>query len=202
MVKEASKAMKRRLEEETVSSISWKKDIFKGEGIDIGAGNDCIDAFTDYLPNLISVKNWDKKDGDAQYMEGVNENTFDFVHSSHCLEHMRDPKIALKNWIRILKSGGFLIVTVPEWLMYEKKIWPSRYNGDHKTAWSFEKEESLRHNHVICLPEFLDSVCKENNCEIIVKRKITKGWDPQNSGDQTLPPNGPECAIEFVLKKN
>ena len=130
MSKEASKAMRRRAKEEWI----WH-DIFMGSGIDIGCGNDCISKHTFDFPLMESVRPWDKKDGDAQIMEGVGDETYDFVHSSHCLEHMRDPAVAIENWVRILKPVGFLVVTVPEWEMYEKKIWPSKYNGDHKTAW-------------------------------------------------------------------
>ncbi|MEM1724783.1 MAG: hypothetical protein QXW71_03295 [Thermoplasmata archaeon] len=35
-------------------------------------------------------------------MEGVPNCSYDFVHSSHCLEHLRDPREGLKNWFRIV----------------------------------------------------------------------------------------------------
>ena len=53
-----------------------------------------------------SCRSWDLPDGDAQYMASIEDGLFDFVHSSHCLEHMQDPQTALANWIRILKPGG------------------------------------------------------------------------------------------------
>jgi ubiquinone/menaquinone biosynthesis C-methylase UbiE len=34
-------------------------------------------------------------------MAGVVDGSVDFVHSSHCLEHMVDVRETLKNWIRI-----------------------------------------------------------------------------------------------------
>ncbi|MBV5346213.1 MAG: methyltransferase domain-containing protein, partial [Rhodoferax sp.] len=66
----------------------------------------------------------------------------DFVHSSHCLEHMRDVREALKNWIRIVKPGGFLILTVPDEDLYEQGQWPSRFNTDHKWSFTIHKERS------------------------------------------------------------
>ena len=80
----------------------------RGSGIDIGAGPD---------PLLIPdgrVRAWDLADGDAQLMAGVADATYDFVYSSHCLEHMRDVEESLRNWVRILKPGGFLYVVVPD----------------------------------------------------------------------------------------
>src|SRR3546814_10136909 len=81
------------------------------------------------------VRVWGVADGDGQLMEGVADESYDFVHSSHCLEHLRDPEEGLCNWFRILKPGGHLIVTVPDEDLYEQGIFPSTYNSDHK--WTF-----------------------------------------------------------------
>ena len=46
---------------------------------------------------------------------------------------MISPEEALKNWYRILKKGGFLIIFIPHRDLYEKKLHlPSRFNEDHK----------------------------------------------------------------------
>ena len=195
MSKEASKAMRRRYKEMWI----WP-EVLKGHGIDIGAGNDCIDKHTDKFPSILSVRNWDMKDGDAQLMESAADDWYDFVHSSHCLEHMRDPAIAIENWIRILKPDGFLVVTIPEWEMYEKKNWPSRYNGDHKTAWTMERAlpggAQMR-----SVPLLLENMSDHWGFEIVAMSKIDDDWNPNDMSDQTRPTDGPECAIEFILKK-
>lgn len=74
-----------------------------GNGIDIGGGDDPLK-----LPPDIEGKCrlWDFKDGDAQYLHKIPDETYDFVYSSHCLEHMRNLKIAFTNWLRICKMGG------------------------------------------------------------------------------------------------
>jgi SAM-dependent methyltransferase len=114
-----------------------------GHGIDIGAGDDPL------VVERGSVLAWDLKDGDAQLMDGVADNSFDFVYSSHCLEHMRDVPEALRNWVRILKPGGFLYTVVPDYILYEKMTWPPMFNTDHKQSFSFLVTRSMvrRDNH-------------------------------------------------------
>lgn len=115
----------------------------KGKGIDIGAGPDPL------VVPLGTVRVWDVSDGDAQLMPGVPDNEYDFVYSSHCLEHMRDVEEALRNWTRICKPGGHLYIVVPDYIVYEKMTWPSRFNGDHKQTFSFliRRHSVVRPNH-------------------------------------------------------
>ncbi len=57
----------------------------------------------------------------------------DAVFSSHCLEHIADDRNALRDWFRVLKVGGYLVIAVPHQFLYEKRAFPpSRWNGDHK----------------------------------------------------------------------
>jgi SAM-dependent methyltransferase len=61
------------------------------------------------------------------------DETQDAVFSSHCLEHIDDYLGALREWHRVLRIGGFMIVSVPHQFLYEKKFaLPSRWNWDHK----------------------------------------------------------------------
>jgi SAM-dependent methyltransferase len=99
----------------------------QNSGIDIGCGEE---------PVSFEVQKWDIIYGnsDATFMEGVPDCHFDFAYSYHLLEHLDDPVTALRNWYRIIKHGGWLIVGVPHRDLYEKKtILPSRYNADHKS---------------------------------------------------------------------
>lgn len=102
----------------------------RGDGIDIGAGDDPLK-----IPHG-TVLPWDKNDGDAQTVRPLADGSFDFVYSSHCLEHLHDVEEALTNWARILKPGGWLYVVVPDYVLYEKLTWPSPYNPDHKHSFS------------------------------------------------------------------
>ncbi len=57
--------------------------------------------------------------------------TQDAVHSSHCLEHIPDPRTALAEWFRVLRHGGYLVLTVPHQQLYERKPTPtSRWGGN------------------------------------------------------------------------
>ncbi|MGC5376479.1 methyltransferase domain-containing protein, partial [Salmonella enterica] len=80
----------------------------KGTGVDLGVGR--IDSIYGADPVHPDVQQWDKDDGDATFMESVADNTYDYVHASHILEHIENPYLALRNWLRILKPGGYLIV--------------------------------------------------------------------------------------------
>lgn len=43
----------------------------------------------------------------------IKNDTFDFVYSSHCLEHSFNPIATLTDQIRITKPGGFIYTTIP-----------------------------------------------------------------------------------------
>lgn len=47
-----------------------------------------------------------------------DDNSLDFVYSSHLLEDYLDWTPVLKEWVRVLKPGGNLIILVPD-----KKLW-------------------------------------------------------------------------------
>lgn len=120
---ETQRSRKRRLAE------GFFDDFCKGRGIDIGAGHD---------PLFDGIETWDwlNGQGDATFMKGVEDGTYDFAHCSHILEHLHDPWEAIRNWYRIVKVGGFIIIDVPHRDLYEKKLeLPSRWNPEHKKFW-------------------------------------------------------------------
>src|SRR5262245_47143385 len=127
---ETSKAVMRRLHDSRFATR-----YFVGRGIDIGSGSDPLRQYVRQFPLMGSCRDWDLKEGDAQLLATLADGSLDFVHSSYCLEHMRDPREALHNWLRVLKPGGHLIVLVPEEDLYEQGVFPSTLNGDHK--WTF-----------------------------------------------------------------
>jgi SAM-dependent methyltransferase len=173
---------------------------FVGRGIDIGGKPDPLSQYVGIFPRLLQVGVWDIENGDAQYMQGVPDGSLDFVHSSHCLEHMVDPRVALDNWLRILKPGGFLIVTVPDEDLYEQGTWPSQFNVDHKWSFTLYKRQSPMPksiNIVDLLTQFGDRVA----CERMVL--LSDFFRQELLGrniDQTRTPVA-ECAIEFVWRK-
>jgi SAM-dependent methyltransferase len=101
----------------------------QGKGIDIGCHNSKV------LPD---ADGFDKQDfpgvirGDATFMEAVADESYDWVYSSHCLEHLENVHTGLRNWWRILKNAGYLILFVPHRDYYEqKRTLPSQFNKSH-----------------------------------------------------------------------
>jgi Methyltransferase domain len=83
------------------------------------------------VDNLIFSKEtlWSTHDTDYKYADGktgkliindavnitdVGDATYDFIFSSHSLEHIANPLKALHEWVRIVKDGGYLILVLPE----------------------------------------------------------------------------------------
>ncbi len=175
-----------------------------GDGIDIGAGPDSIAQYHEFFPLMRSCRAWDMPDGDAELMETIADNMFDFVHSSHCLEHMRDVKKALGNWIRILKPGGHLICIIPDEDLYEQGIFPSTFNNDHKHTFTIYKKKSWT-TKSINVTELLMNLKQKIEIKKIELLDATYRYNLNNTinqarFDQTTTPIG-ECSIEFIIKK-
>ena len=122
---------------ETSKSKPYWGDIEKrattGRGIDIGCGPD---------PVTPQARGFDKDDGDANQITKFVHEQFDFVYSSHCLEHMHDPRAAILEWWKLVKPGGYLFVLVPDEDLYEQGVFPSRFNDDHKATFTISKAQS------------------------------------------------------------
>ena len=190
---ELSKSIPRRLHDS-----NYITRYFTGAGIDIGAGPDPLTRYIELFPLITTIRAWDKKDGDAELMMSCADNQYDFVHSSHCLEHMQNPDVALKNWFRILKPGGHLVVTVPDEDMYEQGVFPSTFNPDHKWTFTIFKTSSWsnRSRNVIEMIMTLG----ESADPIKVEQLINTYRFKLPRRDQTQTPIG-ESAIEFVVRK-
>lgn len=173
---------------ETSKSIAcgWRNDIIgRGFGLDIGAGNDC-------LPGALA---WDKPQGDAQQLPFVPAKIFDFVYSSHCLEHMTDPHRAIRRWFEVVRPGGKLYVVVPTWEHYEKKHWPSKFSGDHRWAFS-TNPPTPRLPHIIN-PRYLLVDESQATLEICELELAANTVDPNR--DDTR--HGGLCQLKLVWRK-
>ena len=51
---------------------------------------------------------------EASAMEGLTSNAYDFVLSSHMLEHTANPILALSEWKRLLTVDGTLVLLLPD----------------------------------------------------------------------------------------
>lgn len=177
--------------------IETRQPYFRGHGIDVGGGHDTIAQYAELL-GFESCKNWDRPDGDAQLLASVADGHYDFLFSSHCLEHMVDPLVALRHWVRVVKPGGYIVVAVPDEEMYEHLQWPSRYNSDHK--WSFTMFQTKpRLPKSINVLNLVASVADQ--VEILKLERIEDGYRRDlGDQDQTALASA-ECAIEVVLRR-
>jgi SAM-dependent methyltransferase len=126
----------RHMNEATKTKQLWgtfEQTILNGSGIDIGCGPDPVN------PN---VRRFDVEQGDANEITKYVHEKFDYVFSSHCLEHMFDPRQAVRSWWELVKVGGHLIFIVPDEDLYEQGIFPSRFNPDHKVTFTIAKHRS------------------------------------------------------------
>lgn len=192
-MKECSKSILRR-----VRDSRFALRYFVGDGVDIGGRPDPLDIYREFFPRIASLRTWDLEDGDAQLMASAADESFDFVFSSHCLEHLRDPIEGLRNWFRILRPGGHLVVTVPDEDLYEQGVWPSTHNRDHKSAFTLQKARSWcpASVNVLDLMRALGPAADVRKIEVVDE---AYRYDLPRF-DQTLTPVA-ECAIEFVVRK-
>lgn len=51
---------------------------------------------------------------EATDLHGVPDAAYDFILSSHCLEHVANPLAALAEWRRVVRPGGALILLLPD----------------------------------------------------------------------------------------
>lgn len=192
-MKECSKSIPRRLKDNR-----YALRYFVGDGVDIGGKPDPLALYLELFPRIASLRTWDIEDGDAQIMGGAADESFDFVFSSHCLEHLRDPEEGLKNWFRVLKPGGHLVITVPDEDLYEQGVWPSTHNRDHKTSFTMAKARSWcpASRNVLDLVRALGPAADVRKLEV-----IDDGYRHDLPRfDQTLTPVA-ECALELIIRK-
>lgn len=78
--------------------------VCRGRGIDVGAG-------PWPLPGAEPIR--DEPHRNALVLDHIADGTLDYVFSSHCLEHLREPAKALSLWARKLRPGGLLFLYLP-----------------------------------------------------------------------------------------
>lgn len=76
----------------------------KGNGLDIGCSSWPID---------IGARGIDDKIEENAYTIKEENNSMDFVFSSHCLEHLENPHAAINEWVRVLKPNGLMYLYLP-----------------------------------------------------------------------------------------
>jgi predicted SAM-dependent methyltransferase len=106
-----------------------------GKGLDIGCGDGKI------KPDAIGVDMDESVPAnvrmDAKTLPNYSDNSFDFVYSSHCLEDIEDTESTLREWLRVIKPGGFLVLYMPD-KDYYPNIGTLGANKNHKHDFYWE----------------------------------------------------------------
>lgn len=184
---------------ESAKTLSrWPDDVrslITGDVIDIGCGDSPISD---------NAVKFDIGDGDANHILRYVHSKFDFVFSSHCLEHMHNPAESLSEWWELVKPGGYIAFIVPDEDLYEQGIFPSIRNLDHKHTFTISKQTSWSPVSI----NVLDLVKSLHNSTVVrlvlqdymYDRSLVR-WASSSSPDQTL--NVQTMAqIECILKKD
>jgi len=88
---------------------------------------------------------------EATAMECLNSGAYDFVLSSHVLEHVANPILALSEWKRLLADDGVLVLLLPD----------KKYTFDHRRPLTTMEhliadfETGVRDDDLTHLPEIL-----------------------------------------------
>ena len=192
-MKECSKSIARRMRDPNFINM-----YFSGYGLDIGGLPDPLSIYSELFCQMKDVRTWDWKDGDAQFLHTVDSEVYDFVHSSHCLEHLTDPFEGINNWFRVVKPGGYLIITLPDEDLYEQGEWPPTFNKDHKNTFTIYKTNSWSP----CSINIMDLAKNLGKQAEIIKIELLNSNYRYTLPryDQTITPVA-ECGIELVVRK-
>jgi SAM-dependent methyltransferase len=79
----------------------------KGQGLDLGCGRSKIrvDAIGIDLYSPLADMNCD-----ARLLEQYPDEHFDYVFSSHLLEEIENTQAVLREWLRVIKVGGHIVL--------------------------------------------------------------------------------------------
>ena len=217
MAKETSKANSLRRSKE----LSYINKFFVGCGIDVGAGGNPLNyqhiyhedanSFGNYrfitknslFPKISSVKiyssDWNPADEAESILTKEGKRKYNFCYSSNLLEHVTNFQRSLLDFSLITKPDGYVISCVPDFLLYEKEIWPPIKNKDHVSCFSVNRDVEIdtHYNLSKVLPY-------HSNLKIVKLELADTLYDYSEedaSIDQTfIVPHGAECFVEFVCK--
>jgi SAM-dependent methyltransferase len=88
---------------------------------------------------------------DAVNISLVKNEQYDFVFSSHSLEHIANPLKAINEWLRIIKNGGYIIIIVPE----KSMCFDHKRNYSKFSTLLTQYEKNVGEEDLSTLPEIL-----------------------------------------------
>lgn len=120
----------------------------RGRGLDLGCGPwkvwphaIGVDNFAEWDPSLVGPWRPDVT-CDVTDLAPFADKTMDYVFSSHVLEHIDDAKAVLREWWRVIKPGGYLVLYLPHALFYPN-MGEKGSNPDHRHDFLPDDVEAL-----------------------------------------------------------
>jgi len=115
---------------EKIKNGFFRKFLSGQKVLEIGYRGYLAEEVVPIVPQAIGV------DRDYPGYDGVTlpfeDGSIDGIYSSHCFEHIPQGIEVLRDWYRVLRVGGFIVLIVPHQHLFEKKKhWPSLSNPDH-----------------------------------------------------------------------
>ena len=162
----------------------------KGKGADMGCGDDPV------LPDSIR---YDIQYGkDAQNPIDIEKESLDYVFSSHCLEHLPEPILAFQRWWDLVRPGGHMVISVPDWFLYEQQKFPSDFNHDHKWSFSMFPLPRLPHSKHLVLSDLVRGL---DRCQVLSYKLCDGGFNYLAMRYDRTWHDKAEAEIELVCKK-
>ena len=178
----------------------YYKRVLQGRVLDCGGAGDPFVAVAGRFPGVTEVVTADCTGTNLGPSVTCDLNdwtpepaSFDVVLSSHTLEHLHQPFTVCDRWWAAVKPGGYLLLILPDWRTYEREVWPSSRNPDHKTAWRLMGEPTPD------LPLF-NLLTMAPGAALHRATTLDADFDPHDPNDQT----GTglcECGLEAVWWK-
>lgn len=129
----------------------------RGRGLDLGCG--LYKAYSHFI-GVDSNKQWGRGAdivNDCAKLDLFSDKSMNFVFSSHLLEHIEDYAAALKEWWRVIKPGGYLVLYLPHKDFYPN-IGKEGTNPDHK-------HDFVPQNIINAMPDGFDLLVNEERNE-------------------------------------
>ena len=115
-----------------VKILEWFQDKAKGKVLDIPTGHGAMsrnlidldfDVYScDIEPNHLTDKGLKFSQGDMNNVLPYKDNEFDYICCLEGIEHLENPWNAFRELTRILKRGGILVLTTPNYNNIERRL--------------------------------------------------------------------------------
>ena len=139
---------------ETVGQILEKEK--RGKILDIPAGKGALairlkmlgyEIFCcDLYPTLFKLEDFEIKPGDLDKTLPYADESFDYIACVEGLEHIENPANAIREFARLLKKGGLLIVSIPNIMNIEERLkWLFNGYTSHFKPLSREAISDIKH---------------------------------------------------------